>query len=135
MTAGSRSRRCRSTWRCSITTTTAWPRSRFGTPFIDTDGRTIIPVINENLTTGHTYGAELLVEWQPVDDWRLSASYSHIDMDLTPHGQDLNRGEWQEDSTPRDIAGLRSLITSWNALRDRRAVALPVANPRGSPTG
>jgi hypothetical protein len=32
-------------------------------------------------------------------------------MDLTPGGLDLNRGEWREDSTPRDIAGLRSLIS------------------------
>ena len=30
----------------------------FGEPFIDTDGRTVIPVINENLTAGRTYGAE-----------------------------------------------------------------------------
>jgi len=83
----------------------------FGEPFIDTDGRTVIPVTGENLTAGRTYGAELLVEWQPVDDWRLTASYSHIDMDLDAEGQDLNRGEWQEDATPRDIAGLRSLLT------------------------
>jgi iron complex outermembrane receptor protein len=82
----------------------------FGTPFIDTDGRTIVPIVNENLTSGRTYGGELLVEWQPVDNWRLSASYSHIDMSLTPEGLDLNRGEWVEDATPRDIAGLRSLI-------------------------
>jgi iron complex outermembrane receptor protein len=83
----------------------------FGEPFIDTDGRTVIPVTSENLTTGRTYGAELLVEWQPVDDWRLTASYSHIDMNLDAGGQDLNRGEWQEDATPRNIAGLRSLLT------------------------
>ena len=83
----------------------------FGEPFLDTDGRTVIPVTSENLTTGRTYGAELLVEWQPLDDWRLTASYSHIDMNLDPEGQDLNRGEWQEDATPQNIAGLRSLIT------------------------
>ena len=82
----------------------------FGAPFIDTDGRTIIPIVNQNLTSGRTSGGELLVEWQPIDDWRLSASYSHIDMSLTPEGQDLNRGEWIEDATPRDIAGLRSLL-------------------------
>jgi iron complex outermembrane receptor protein len=82
-----------------------------GAPFIDTDGNTLVPIINENLNTGRTYGAELLMEWQPVDVWRLTASYSHIDMSLTPGGQDLNRGEWLEDATPRDIAGLRSLLT------------------------
>ncbi|HYJ41939.1 MAG TPA: TonB-dependent receptor [Steroidobacteraceae bacterium] len=82
-----------------------------GEPFIAADGRTVIPVINENLTSGRTYGAELLVEWQPVESWRLSASYSHIDMSLDAEGQDLNRGEWLEGATPRDIAGLRSLLT------------------------
>ena len=93
----------------------------FGEPFIDTDGRTVIPVTGENLTTGRTYGAELLVEWQPVDDWRLTASYSHIDMNLDPEGQDLNRGEWQEDATPRNIAGLRS----FSVIQMRRTMPLP----------
>jgi len=60
---------------------------------------------------GHTDGAELQVEWQPVEAWRLTASYSHIDMDLTPLGQDLNRNEVVEESTPRNLAGLRSLLT------------------------
>ena len=87
-----------------------------GDPFIDPDdGRTVIPVLNENLTDGRTSGAELLVEWQPLDEWQLTASYSHIDMDLTPHGQDVNRGEFLEGSTPRNLAGLRSLVT----LRER----------------
>ncbi len=81
-------------------------------PFVDpVDGRTIIPIHNVNLMDGRTYGAELLAEWQPVDGWRLTASYSHIDMDLRPHGLDLNRNEWIEDSTPRTLAGLRSFLT------------------------
>ena len=82
-----------------------------GTPFVDTDGRTIIPVESQNMMKGHTDGAELQVEWQPVEAWRLTASYSHIDMDLTPLGQDLNRNEVVEESTPRNLAGLRSLLT------------------------
>jgi len=83
-----------------------------GDPFIDPDdGRTVIPVFNQNLTDGRTYGAELLVEWQPVEEWQLTASYSHIDMDLTPRGQDVNRGESLEGSTPHNLAGLRSLVT------------------------
>jgi len=83
-----------------------------GEPFIDpADGRTIIPISSVNQMDGRTYGAELLVEWQPVESWRLTASYSHIDMDLTPQGLDINRNEWIEDSTPRDIAGLRSFLT------------------------
>ena len=83
-----------------------------GAPFIDpADGRTIFPVMNENLTDGRTYGAELQADWQPLDNWHLTATYSHIDMDLTASGQDLNRGEWREGSTPRNLAGLRSFLT------------------------
>jgi iron complex outermembrane receptor protein len=80
-------------------------------PFVDSTGRTIYPVIDQNLTTGHTCGAELLTDWQPLDAWRLTLSYSHLDMSLTPHGQDANRGAWQEGTTPRNIAGLGSLLT------------------------
>ncbi|HET7809382.1 MAG TPA: TonB-dependent receptor [Steroidobacteraceae bacterium] len=87
-----------------------------GEPFIDPDdGRTVIPVLNQNLTDGRTYGAELLAEWQPFDEWQLTASYSHIDMQLTPRGEDLNSGELLEGSTPHNLAGLRSFVT----LRER----------------
>jgi len=83
-----------------------------GTPFIDpVDGRVIIPVANQNLMDGRAYGAELLAEWQPVEIWRLTASYSHIDLDLTPQAQDANNSELVEGSTPRNLAGLRSLLT------------------------
>jgi iron complex outermembrane receptor protein len=83
-----------------------------GTPFIDTvTGQTVIPVESQNMMHGHTSGAELQVDWQPIDAWRLTASYSHIDMQLTPEGLDLNRNERLEDSTPRNLAGLRSFLT------------------------
>jgi iron complex outermembrane receptor protein len=83
-----------------------------GAPFIDpADGRTVIPVTSTNLMQGRTRGAELLVEWQPLPQWRLTANYSYIDMDLTPLGQDVNRNEWVEGSTPRNLAGLRSSLT------------------------
>ena len=81
-------------------------------PFIDPDdGRVIFPIFNMNLTTGRTYGAELLAEWEPIDNWLLTASYSYIDLALTPSGQDQNRGAWIADATPRNLAGLRSWIT------------------------
>jgi iron complex outermembrane receptor protein len=83
-----------------------------GTPFIDPDtGQTIVPVETQNMMHGHTAGAELLVEWQPIADWRLTANYSYIDMDLVPEGLDINRNARLEGSTPRSLAGLRSLLT------------------------
>lgn len=80
-------------------------------PIVDPDdGRIVFPIVNQNLNFGHTKGAELQVEWSPLDNWLLSASYTHIDMSLTATGQDQNRHEWLEGSTPRSMAGLRSLL-------------------------
>jgi iron complex outermembrane receptor protein len=81
-----------------------------GDPFLDDDGRVIIPVVNRNLTRGHALGAELLAEWQPTNYWRLSASYSGLDLRLESAGLDANRGVWAEGSTPRGQATLRSLL-------------------------
>jgi iron complex outermembrane receptor protein len=82
-----------------------------GTPFADADGRIVVPIINQNLTRGRSQGAELLVEWQPTDYWRLTANYSGIDLELRSEGLDLNRGVWFDGATPRGQAGLRSLLT------------------------
>lgn len=82
-----------------------------GDPFLDGAGRTIIPVLNRNLGHGRSRGAELLVEWQPRANWRLSASYSAIDLELDSSGLDLNRNAWIAGSTPRGMAGLRSLLS------------------------
>lgn len=81
-----------------------------GTPFLDGTGRTIVPILDRNLGSGRSRGAELLVEWQPRDIWRLSASYSAIDLELESSGLDLNRNVWMEGSTPRGMASLRSLL-------------------------
>jgi len=83
----------------------------FGTPYAGPDGRVVVPIVNENLTAGFARGAELLADWSPTTAWRLTANFTHLDMSLNPAGQDLNRGEWLEGSTPRNIAGLRSLLS------------------------
>ncbi len=82
-----------------------------GTPFLDGTGRTIIPVLNRNLGSGRSRGAELLVEWQPRDGWRLTLSHSSIDIELDSAGLDINRNVWIEGSTPRAMTGLRSLFS------------------------
>lgn len=82
-----------------------------GSAFIDpVTGRTIIPFLYRNLTDGRTQGMEALVTFSPLLNWRLSASYSWLDMELDPQGQDLNRGRFREGSTPRHQFGLRSLL-------------------------
>jgi len=82
-----------------------------GVPFVDpSSGRTIIPVINRNVTDGRALGAEMFVSYAALPNWRLTASYAYIDLRLEPRGLDLNRGDFIEDSTPRHQFGLRSLL-------------------------
>lgn len=83
-----------------------------GTPYVDAgSGVTIIPIVHRNLTRGHSRGAELLAEWQPTEHWRLVAAYSAIELELDPRGDDINRGEWIEGSTPRGQFLLRSQLS------------------------
>jgi iron complex outermembrane receptor protein len=80
-------------------------------PFIDpADGRTVFPIRNENLTTGRAAGAELLAIFAPIDNWRLTASYSFLDLNIVPHGQDQNRSAFIAGSTPRQQFSLRSAL-------------------------
>lgn len=82
-----------------------------GTPFVDTRiGRTIIPIRNRNLTDGRTEGIEIASTVAALQNWRITASYSYIDIDLEPHGQDLNRGRFLAGATPRHQFGLRSFF-------------------------
>jgi iron complex outermembrane receptor protein len=84
----------------------------FGDPFTDSQtGQTIIPIIDRNLTDGHSQGIEAQVTFAPTVSWRLIATYAYVDLQLRTHGQDLNRGTFLEGATPRNQFGLRSW---WN---------------------
>jgi iron complex outermembrane receptor protein len=82
----------------------------FGAPFTDATNRTVYPIVNQNLTDGRALGAEARVEFLPLDNWRLVASYSYLDLDIDPHGEDANRGQFADGSTPRHQFGLRSAL-------------------------
>jgi iron complex outermembrane receptor protein len=89
-----------------------------GTSFIDPqDGRTVFPVVNMNLTDGHSQGFEALINLQPVSFWQLTASYSNIYLHLDPHGQDVNRGRFIAGSTPRHQLGLQSRLDLSHSLQ------------------
>lgn len=100
-----------------------------GTPFVDpSDGRTVIPVVNRNLNDGSAEGIEALVNFTPLQWWRLMASYSYVYLTIEPNGLDLNRGRFQEGSTPRHQFGLRSYLdlpAGWQVnLQFRRLSAI-----------
>jgi iron complex outermembrane receptor protein len=83
-----------------------------GVPFIDpATGRPVLPLQNQNLTSGWGRGVEVLATYAPIPSSRFSASYTFLDMELDPEGQDLNRGELLEGATPRHQLGFRS---SWD---------------------
>lgn len=83
----------------------------FGTPTLDPQSGVItVPVVNRNLTDARSQGAELLATYWARDNWRLIAGYSYIYLDMEPHGQDLNRGEFLEGTTPRQQFSLDSLL-------------------------
>jgi len=82
-----------------------------GTIHVDpTTGQIVIPIVNRNATDGRSDGAEALVTYAPLAYWKLSLTYSYIDMRLDPHGLDLNHGKLAEGSTPRNQVGLRSFL-------------------------
>ena len=83
-----------------------------GAPFSDTTTpRTIIPILNRNLTEGRARGFEAVVTHNPLPQWRLSASYSHLDLSIDPAGQDINRGRFYEGATPRHQFAVSSYLT------------------------
>lgn len=83
-----------------------------GTPFTDPqDGRTVIPIVNRNLTDGRSRGLETLITFSPFERWRLTGSYSYLDLSLDPAGQDINRGKFYDGATPRHQFALGSYLT------------------------
>jgi iron complex outermembrane recepter protein len=80
-----------------------------GAPFAS-GGRTMIPIINQNLTKGHGQGLEAMITVVPATWWRLVATSTTTWLDLTARGADLNRGRFFEGATPRHQFGLRSML-------------------------
>jgi iron complex outermembrane receptor protein len=82
-----------------------------GTAFIDpATGKTIVPVVNRNLTDGHATGAEMQATFSPSPYWQLSGTWSYVSLHLVPHGLDLSRRRLLAAATPRNQLGLRSSL-------------------------
>lgn len=56
--------------------------------------------------TGETYGAEISVQWKPLDYWKLMASYSVLHMQMDP-----DDGPAGSLGNPQQQASLRSYLT------------------------
>jgi iron complex outermembrane receptor protein len=54
---------------------------------------------------GETYGGEIALNWRVADNWRLKASYSHVDVQI--HGP---IAPYDENNTPQNQAQLQSYL-------------------------
>jgi len=82
-----------------------------GTNFVDpVSNKTIVPIVNRNLTDGTARGVETLLIYSPLPSWRLTGSHSYLSLNLDPKGIDRNRGRFFEGATPRHQVGLRSFL-------------------------
>ena len=89
--------------------------STLGSPAFDAGAvppRVVIPSNVANTMDATTYGAELAVNWQVNDDWRLAAGYTFIELDVD--GDDDSTAFF-EGGTPRHQLSVRSY---YNVTRD-----------------
>ncbi len=68
------------------------------------------PVVSDNRMKGDTYGMEVSVQWQTFNWWQLQATYTYLDIQLHPFGENGVTPEMQEDMSPENQASFRSLM-------------------------
>ncbi|MBT6050697.1 MAG: TonB-dependent receptor, partial [Candidatus Scalindua sp.] len=66
------------------------------------------PINLDNKMKGDTYGVEVYVQWQALNWWQLQGTYSYLDMQLHPTGEDSLFPEVEEKQSPENQASLRS---------------------------
>jgi iron complex outermembrane receptor protein len=81
-------------------------------PILEDDGRTLVPVRSFNAMDGAAYGGEAAVEWFPRPWWRISTSYSFLELRLDASAQALSpeAAAEVERASPRHQAALRSWL-------------------------
>jgi iron complex outermembrane receptor protein len=86
-----------------------------GAPFTETSpppSHTVIPLSLLNRMTADVKGGEIACDWRPAVTWRLTGSYSFLDMDLVraANSLDSTTEASTEGSSPRHLANLRSSL-------------------------
>ncbi|MCG3112674.1 MAG: TonB-dependent receptor [Candidatus Manganitrophus sp. SB1] len=75
--------------------------------------RVIVPFFFTNQMDGHTYGVELMTDWQAKEWWRVNFIYSFLQIHLNAQAGFPTRESSEagtEGSSPHHQAGLRSMI-------------------------
>ncbi|MBI4664423.1 MAG: TonB-dependent receptor [Verrucomicrobia bacterium] len=75
-----------------------------------------LPLTVRNDLFGETYGAEISVNWQPLDAWRLRANYSFLRMQLHSRGPATSFTEDTEGNSPQHQFALWSHVDFGRAV-------------------
>jgi outer membrane receptor for monomeric catechols len=51
-----------------------------------------------------------MASFTPLENWRLIGTYTFFDLNIVPHGEDLNRSAFLDGATPRHRFSLRSAM-------------------------
>src|SRR6185295_17008718 len=83
-----------------------------GAPSVGSDGRTLVPVQSLNAMDGEARGGEAALEWFPRSSWRVSTSYSYLDLHLDASARALSPAAASniEGASPRHQVALRSFL-------------------------
>lgn len=88
--------------------------TELGTPFVETNSlfyppHISIPITFDNKSSAESFGFEFAGNWQVKENWKLSASYSYIDIDvkLDPGGRDTTQID-SVNGTPKHMFNIRS---------------------------
>lgn len=84
-------------------------------PFFETtplSTHLILPTRFDNLLDGETYGIEVSVNWQITKKWKLSPSYTFLDMEMHTDSasNDINRADSIEKSNPEHQFQIHSYL-------------------------
>lgn len=87
-----------------------------GTPYFEDvpfPRHLVFPTYTASNISGETHGMELLVEAQPMHNWKLTGSYTLFEIHLHPNAssQDFEKAPESEGSAPRNQFQIHSLLT------------------------
>jgi iron complex outermembrane receptor protein len=107
------------------------------TPFVEPSPppeRLVIPVTFANGLHGSSYGAELTADVRPTPWWRVTASYSHLRIEMTrdPGGRDVSQERRYEGLSPAHTAQVQTAVDlprRWSVDWSLRAVSTLPAGP------
>jgi len=92
-----------------------------------------LPSLSRNLVHGNSYGFEAVIEAQPLDRWRLSASYSFLDIQLhTRRRSSESRADSTAENSPPHQFQIRSMLDLPKNVQLDLGVRYVDTHPRGN---